>query len=389
MAYFISSIFFKFTGTPKEAEMSKLFETTKINEMQLFNRFVRSATWEGMAAEDGACTPRLIELIGGLAEGGVGLIITSHAYIRPDGQARPRQLGIYKDDLIDGLRGMTRRVHKHGSKIALQITHAGFFANVKLTGQRPKAPSQVDGFARSPRQEMTPAEIQDIVEAFSQAARRAKEANFDGVQIHAAHGYLLSQFLSPAFNKRTDRYGGTVENRARFLLEVLQILRATLGPDFPILVKINSQDFLGGGLTAEDSLQVAAMLQEKRIGAIELSGGTIVSGDLSPSRRGITSEQKEAYFRHAAKAFKDRLHVPLILVGGIRSFQVAERLVDEKYADYISMSRPFIREPALVSRWASGDLRRATCLSDNQCFTPARSGEGIYCVVEKKGKEQG
>jgi 2,4-dienoyl-CoA reductase-like NADH-dependent reductase (Old Yellow Enzyme family) len=363
MAYFISSIFFKFTGTPKEAEMSKLFETTKINGMQLFNRF--------------------------LAEGGVGLIITSHAYIRPDGQAGPRQLGIYKDELIGGLREMTRRVHKHGSRIALQITHAGFFANVKLTGQRPKTPSQVDGFARSPREEMAPAEIQDIVEAFSQAARRAREANFDGVQIHAAHGYLLSQFLSPAFNKRTDRYGGTVENRARFLLEVLQILRATLGPDFAILVKINSQDFLGGGLTAKDSLQVGAMLQEKGIGAIELSGGTIVSGDLSPSRRGITSEQKEGYFKKAAKAFKERFHVPLILVGGIRSFQVAERLVDEKYADYISMSRPFIREPALVSRWASGDLRRATCLSDNQCFAPARSGEGIYCVVEKKGKEQG
>ncbi|MBW2616795.1 MAG: NADH:flavin oxidoreductase, partial [Deltaproteobacteria bacterium] len=190
--------------------MSVMFETTEIKKMQLRNRFVRSATWEGMAAEDGSCTPKLTELMSRLAEGGVGLIITSHAYVRQDGQAAPCQLGIYKDEVINGLREMTHAVQKHGSRIVVQLAHAGFFANAKLTGQMPMTLSQAEEFAESPRREMTLEDIRDIVESFSQAARRAKEAGSDGVQIHAAHGYLLSQSLSPVFNKRSDAYGGSV-----------------------------------------------------------------------------------------------------------------------------------------------------------------------------------
>ncbi len=366
--------------------MSVMFENTEINKMQLTNRFVRSATWEGMAAEDGSCTPKLMELVTRLAEGGVGLIITGHAYVRQDGQAGPWQLGIYKDGLINGLREMAGAVHKHGSRIVVQLAHAGFFANAKLTGQMPMALSQVKEFAKSPRREMTAEDIQGIIESFCQAARRAKEAGSDGVQIHAAHGYLLSQSLSPVFNKRGDAYGGSVENRARFLLEVFHGVRATVGPDFPVLIKMNCQDFLEGGLTLDDSLKIGTMLVEGGIDAIELSGGTFVSGKLNPSRGGIKTEDKEAYFREDAKLFKKNLNVPLILVGGNRSFQLAEQLVNEEYADYISMSRPFIREPDLIKRWESGDLRKAECLSDNQCFDPARAGEGIYCVTEKKQK---
>ena len=367
--------------------MSILFDQTTINGMTLRNRFVRSATWEGMAAEDGACTPRLTALMGQLAEGGVGMIITSHAYVHPAGQAGPWQLGIYKDELIKGLRDMTGAVHDRGGRIVVQAAHAGFFANAKLTGQTPLAPSQVEGFAKGERKEMTGGDIEEITEAFGEAARRAREAGFDGVQIHSAHGYLLSQFLSPVFNRRRDEYGGVVENRAKALLGVLKRVRAAVGEDFPVLVKMNSEDGLEGGLTREDSLQVGAMLQRGGIDAIELSGGTLVSGSLSPSRGGIKSEEKEAYFRNAAKAFKGQLNVPIILVGGIRSPQLAERLVTEGTADYLSMSRPFIREPGLVGRWASGDFRPASCLSDNQCFVPAMGGEGIYCVVEKKEKE--
>ena len=366
--------------------MSEMFEATEINGMKLSNRFVRSATWEGMAEDNGACSPKLINLMRQLARGDVGLIITSHAYIREDGQAGPWQLGIYNDALIQGLSEMTQAVHDHGGKIVLQAAHAGFFAHAKLTGQTPLAPSHVEGMAKSPRKEMTLDDIQEIVMAFGEAASRAKEAGFDGVQIHSAHGYLLSQFLSPAFNQRTDEYGGSVENRAKLLLEVLQRVRDDVGADFPVLVKMNSQDFLDGGLTLEDSLKVGAMLQAGGIDAIELSGGTLVSGKLSPSRMGIKSEEKEAYFREPAKAFKEALKVPIIMVGGNRSFQLAERLVAQGYTDYVSMSRPFIREPDLIKRWASGDLRKATCVSDNQCFGPGMAGEGIYCVVEKKQK---
>jgi 2,4-dienoyl-CoA reductase-like NADH-dependent reductase (Old Yellow Enzyme family) len=230
-------------------------------------------------------------------------------------------------------------------------------------------------------------EIQDLIEAYAQAARRAKEAQFDGVQIHAAHGYMMSQFLSPVFNQRTDAYGGPVENRARVLLEVLQKVRAEVGPGYPVLVKMNCRDFLPNGLELEDSIQVALELQEAGIDAIELSGGTIVSGEVSHCREGITSEAKEAYFREEAKAVKGRLQVPLILVGGIRSFQLADRLVNEGYADYISMSRPFIREPALINRWESGDVKKARCVSDNLCRGPVLAGEELHCVVEKKLKK--
>ena len=368
----------------KERRMSKLFESTEINGMKLANRFVRSATWEGMAGEDGSVTPALIDLMVQLAKGQIGLIISSHAYIKPEGQAGPKQLGVYKDGLINGLKQMTRAVHEQSGRIILQMAHSGCLANPTITGQDPLGPSTVEGFSKFPCKAMTVQDIKELVEAFGLAAQRAKEAGFDGVQIHSAHGYLMNQFISPLFNKRTDAYGGSVENRYQVLGEVLKKVRSTVGHDFPILVKLNSEDFLEGGLALDDSLVIGTLLQKDGIDAIELSGGTVKSGKLSPSRVGITSEEKEAYFLEAAKVFKQNLEIPLILVGGIRSFLVAERIINQGFADYLSMSRPFIREPGLIKRWMSGELRKATCLSDNQCFGPAMAGEGIYCVVDKK-----
>ena len=368
--------------------MSKLFESGEINGMTLSNRFVRSATWEGMAAEDGACTPKLIDTMAALAEGGVGLIITSHAYVSPEGQAGPWQLGVYKDELVPDLESMTKAVHEKGGKIVMQLAHAGYFSFAKLTGRTPMAPSNVEGFAKGQRQEMAVEDIQKVVNAYGQAARRAQLAGFDGVQIHSAHGYLLNQFLSPAFNRRSDQYGGDIQNRARALIEVLRAVRSAVGKDFPVLAKLNCQDFIENGLTLEDSLRVGPMLTENGIDAIELSGGVLIGGKLSPVRMGIKTEDKEAYFQQEAIAFKKKVDVPLILVGGNRSFQVAERLIDKGVADYISMSRPFIREPDLINRWKSGDLSRATCLSDNMCYGPAREGYGIYCVTEEKQKRK-
>jgi 2,4-dienoyl-CoA reductase-like NADH-dependent reductase (Old Yellow Enzyme family) len=284
---------------------------------------------------------------------------------------------------------MVQAVHQHGAAIALQISHGGYFSSAKLTGQAPVAPSQVAEFARSPRREMTTGDIQRIIKAFAQAACRAKEAGFDGIQIHAAHGYLLSQFLSSAFNKREDGYGGDLENRARLLLEVVQEVRDAVGSHVPVMVKLNSDDHLTGGLHLQDSLQVGMMLQQAGIDAIELSGGTIISGNLSPSRPKILSEEKEAYFRNAAQAFKKKLDLPLILVGGIRSFHLAEKIILQGDADYISMSRPFIREPHLINRWVSGDLRKAACLSDGKCWGPLIAGQGIRCVVEEEIQKKG
>lgn len=367
--------------------MSVLFETTEINGMKLPNRFVRSATWEGMATEDGAVTTKLLDLMRQLSDGCLGLVVTSHCYVQREGQAGPGQLGVYKDDLIEGLGEIPRTCRNRGVPVVMQITHGGYFANADLTGSTPMAPSRNEGVSESPRRVMTVEDIQETVKAFGDAARRGKKAGFHGVQIHAAHGYLMNQFLSPAFNRRTDAYGGPLRNRARFLLEVLSCVRENVGGDFPVLVKLNSQDFLENELSLDDSLEVGVLLQEGGIDAIEVSGGTVASGKLNPVRSGIRSEEKEAYFRDAAKAFKDALQVPIMLVGGIRTFHLAERLVQEGFADYISMSRPLIREPDLVKRWAAGDYRRAECISDNRCFAPGMEGKGIYCVTEKRQKK--
>ena len=364
--------------------MNRLFEGSSINHMTLPNRFVRSATWEGMATDDGAVTPKLIATMAALATGGVGLIISSHAYISPEGQAGPWQLGIYKDELMQGLEAMTAAVHAAGGKIVAQLAHAGQAAAASLSGLTPLVVSDFAGLMKSPRQEMTAPDMRHIVKAFTDAARRAKASGFDGVQLHAAHGYLLNQFLSPAFNRRQDEYGGNVENRSRILLEVLRAVRETVGHNFPILAKINSQDFIENGLTLADSVKVATLLAAAGIDAIELSGGMVGSEKFMPSRTGINSEETEAYFREAARILKKQISVPLILVGGLRSLEVAEGLMEEGAADYISMCRPFIREPALINRWKAGDRRKSTCLSDNQCFIPGRKGKGIYCVVEER-----
>lgn len=368
--------------------MSKLFETTKINGMTLTNRFVRSATWEGMAADDGEVTPKLTQTMVDLAEGGVGLIISGHAYISPEGQAGPWQLGIYKDELVDGLESMCDAVHNAGGKMVAQLAHAGHFAAKALTKQRPHVVSNFDGLSKSPRHELTKEDIQKLVKAFADSARRAKEAGFDGVQIHSAHGYLLSQFLSPAYNHRQDEYGGIIENRARVHLEIYNAIRDAVGEDYPVLIKINSEDCIENGLTVEDSVAAAKILADAGIDAIELSGGTLSSGKLSPSRSGINREEKEAYFKEAAALYKKAIGAPLILVGGMRSLNVAEQAMANGTTDYISMCRPFIREPGLVKRWQSGDTSPAKCKSDNMCFGPAMEGKGILCVVEEMEKNK-
>lgn len=364
--------------------MSILFESGEINGMKLRNRFVRSATWEGMASPEGAVTRKLIETMTLLAEGGVGLIISSHAYVRPEGQATPWQIGVYEDRLIDGLRQMTAAVHDAGGKIVLQLAHAGNFAAEALTGTPPLVVSDYEGLAETPRKELTVKDIKELAGVFAAAAGRAKAAGFDGVQIHAAHGYLLSQFLSPAFNRRLDDYGGSIRNRSRIHLEILQAIRTVVGGDYPVLLKLNCQDFTENGVTLEDSIIAAGLLADAGLHAIELSGGLLTSRKLSPSRPRIDSEEKEAYYREELHAFKKQIHIPLILVGGIRSFGVAERLVTEGPADFVAMSRPFICEPGLIARWQSGDRRKAGCRSDNLCFGPGREGGGIRCVTEQR-----
>jgi 2,4-dienoyl-CoA reductase-like NADH-dependent reductase (Old Yellow Enzyme family) len=364
--------------------MTTLFESSEINGMQLQNRFVRSATWEGLAAEDGSCTPALVDLMVTLAAGGVGLIISSHAYVQKVGQAGGGQLGIHNDDMIPGLKEMTAAIHNQKGKVVCQLAHAGFFGNAKLSGQTPIAPSAVEGIAEGMRKEMTVDDIQSVVAAFAKAALRAKVAGFDAIQIHGAHGYLLSEFMSPLFNQRSDEYGGAIDNRARLPLAVVGAIRSAVGADYPVLIKMNCKEFKDNGLMPDDFIHLGKLLVDAGIDAIEVSGGLPGNTKTIPSQLGINREEKEAYFQEEAAAIKKQVDIPIILVGGNRSYHVCERLVGEGVVDYISMSRPLIREPHLINRWKAGDLTRAACKSDNLCFRPAVKGEGIYCVTEKR-----
>jgi 2,4-dienoyl-CoA reductase-like NADH-dependent reductase (Old Yellow Enzyme family) len=279
---------------------------------------------------------------------------------------------------------MTEAVHRGGGVIAVQMMHVGLFGDSQLTGQEVLGPSALVTEKGTTGREMTKEEILQVIGSFRDAAARAKKAGFDGIQIHAAHGFLLSQFLSPFFNKRGDEYGGSIENRARIVLEVVRSVREAVGTDFPVLVKINSQDKLEGGFDVDDMLQAAGLLEQSGVDAIEMSGGTALSlraGKPDDSFSPVT--KKGVYYEEAAKRFKKQIGIPLILVGGIRSYSDSQRLVEEGIADYIALCRPLIREPDLIKRWKSGDTRDSECVSDNACFRPAMEGKGVYCVHVK------
>ncbi len=360
------------------------FDATTIGPLSLANRFVRAATWEGLADDDGRVTPELTEVYVRLAKGGVGLILTGHAYVSPEGQAGPRQLAVHDDSLTPGLSEMVEAVHAAGGKIAVQLAHAGGRAPVRLTGLAPLAPSADSPYFETQVQAMTRAQIEAIAAAFGRAAERAKQAGFDGVEIHAAHGYLLSEFLSPAFNRRSDDYGGDAANRARFLLEVVAAVREAVGPDLAVMVKINSQDYLDGGLSSEECLEVGRLLEAAGVDAVEMSGGTFASGKLLPSRVGRIGPEEEGYFRETARAFKRSMATPLILVGGIRTLDGARRLLAEGACDLLSLCRPLIREPELIERWRSGEETGSSCESDNLCFRPIIAGKGFYCELSRR-----
>lgn len=365
-----------------EKNLPGLFEETSINGMILKNRFVRSATWEAMAEDDGSCTQRLIDLMVELANGEVGLLITGHAYVSENGKAGPRQLGVYSDNNIPGLVRMVDAVHNAGGSVVLQLAHAGCHAPSLLTGVDAAGPSRMEDENGLLCREMSVKDINEIIDLFGKGAVRARKAGFDGVQIHAAHGYLLSQFLSPFYNKRSDEYGGCTENRARIVMEVVECIRDSVGVEYPLLIKINSEDFVDGGLSQEEMLHIAGMLEKNGVDSIELSGGTPYSGKYRAFRKGRTGSNDEPYYKDAAIRYKKEIEVPLMLVGGIRSYQAAESLVEEGITDYISLCRPLIREPRLILRWKSGFRASSACLSDNLCMKNAIDGTGLSCVWE-------
>ena len=362
-----------------------LFEPGRIGPITVKNRFVRAATSETMSQPSGAITDAYRTLYRDLARGGAGLILTGHMFVHPRGRYFHRQAGIHSDSLVPSLRQFTSMIHDEGGTIFAELGHAG--SQCRDPDVTPMAPSPVENFvsARAPVS-ATGDEIEEAIASFGQGARRAREAGFDGVHIHAGHGYLISEFSSPHGNRRDDEWGGDAARRSRFVLAVYGAVRAAVGPDFPVTVKLGMADSMEeGGLQLEESLDRAVALEDAGVDAIEVSVGimhllTKSAGEFV----GVTAKRAfqdlvahrlfypaaaEAYFLPAARAARQRLkRVPLILVGGIRTTDTMGRILAEGAADYISMARPFIREPDLPNRIIAGKRGLVDCVSCNVCM---------------------
>ncbi len=363
--------------------MADIFTPWQMKDLVIPNRLVRSATWEGLAEPDGTPTHELILALADLAEGGVGLVITGYAFIAPLGRGLPKQTGVHIDALTGPLTRISDAVHKAGGLVAMQIVHAGGQTKAEWIGGQPIGPSALakSSFGE-PVAGMTRDQLEDIIDDFARAAARAKAAGFDAVQLHAAHGYLINQFLSPLTNQRGDDYGGSPANRARFAYDVLAQVRSAVGPGYPVFIKLNSEDAVEGGLVFEESLEVAKGLSQRGIDAIEVSGGVPAAKKLSASR--VVKEPKdEGYFLANAAKVKQEVSCPVICVGGWRSRARVEAALDQ--VDAVALCRPFIRQPDLANRWRSGETE-ATCISCNQCFEVGRK-QGLGCGQELKKQE--
>jgi 2,4-dienoyl-CoA reductase-like NADH-dependent reductase (Old Yellow Enzyme family) len=366
--------------------MKRLFDSITIGGMKLPNRVVRSATYENRCDEDGNVTDALIRFYAELAMGEMGLIITGNALVHPWGLTAPNALGIYSDDHLSGLERLAGVFRDYDVHAVVQLSHGGRQTVPSLIGEREVlAPSAV--YSRAMKitpKEMDRKEIKEVMEAFVSGAERAQKAGFAGVQLHAAHGYLLSNFISPFANKRTDDYGGSTENRTRIITNILDRIHARCGNDFPVLIKLNSEEGIEGGLDSEEAAKVVSILGRKRFAAIEVSGGIYESG--LATRRKIKAGENEAYFLPNAERLRKETKVPLILVGGIRSLERSEAILMSGSVDMVSMCRPFLWEPDLTKRWMSGQVQPAQCISCNECLTRIFEGP-VRCYQKEKAAQ--
>lgn len=333
--------------------MKTLFDPTRIGTMRLKNRLVRSATWEAMADETGRPTPRLIEVYRELAAGGVGLVITSATLIAKDASGLPGMLSLYDDASVPAFATLAAAVHENGCPVVQQLTIVG-------TGGAWWTPGSV-----------SEEDIRHVIRLFADAAARSQQAGFDGVQVHSGHGYFISQFLNAKKNTRTDAYGGSVENRSRFLVEIVEAIRARTGPSFNILVKINCSDF-----EKDDGVWDACrILADRGISAIEVTGGA--TGKLDPAWTGY----EESVFRDYAAEIAKSVDIPVILVGLNRSAPVLVKLLETTRIGYFSLSRPLLSEPDLPNIWKAHPNQPAACTS---CDTCREQPDGNVCPFREE-----
>jgi len=358
-----------------------VLEPATLHRVPLGNRFIRSATWDGLADERGGVTDSAVRLYEGLARGGVGLIVTGYAFVSKHGQAVHGQYGIDSDEMIPGMKRLVRAAHEQGAPIAAQIVHCGISSTyLARKGEVALAPAPLEG--RQPHRAMTEEEIEGILDDFAAAAVRVREAGFDAVQLHGAHGYLFSQFLSPLTNRRDDRWGGSAENRRRFHAEAVRRVKTAAGREFTVMMKFGVMDEQEGGATLAEGIEALRAMVAAGLDAVEISGG--IGNPRGAGLKFDDDTTEITYYRERAAAAKRAVDVPLAVVGGIRAIETAEEIVRAGDADFISLSRPLIREPGLVRRWQNGDQRRATCISCYKCLSSLNRGNPLECQQERR-----
>ena len=318
--------------------MPGLFDPINIKGLTLKNRLVMPPMATGMATEDGGITERHIKHYTARAKGGVGLIIIEHTYVSEDDKLSRGQPGIYDDKLIPGLRRLVEAIHAERTKVIIQINHGGAKTSMNITGKQPGGPSEVmlPGAGESPRQ-LTVSEISTIVTRFGDAAYRAMEAGFDAVEVHGAHGFLLCQFLSPYSNKRNDEYGGNLERRLRFPVEIIKQVKLRLRRDVPLFYRFGADDMLDGGLTPEEGKLAAPYLEQAGVDVIDVSGG--IGGD------GQRTFTEQGYFVPLAEGIKEMVKVPVIGVGNITEPEYADRILRENRVDLVAVGRILLSNP--------------------------------------------
>jgi len=324
----------------------KAEEAIRIGASELKSRIVMPPIATYLSTEDGKVTDEMLAYYGERAQNSrIGMIVTEHSYITIRGKAKAKQLSLCDDGDIDGLRRLTDVIHRYGTKVMAQLNHAGAAAPSSVTGCRavsasgivlPTTPMMGDGTVPD---ELTAEQIAQIAKDFADAAARAKEAGYDGVEIHSAHAYLLNQFYSPLSNHRSDGYGGTLDNRLRIHREVLEAVRGVVGEDYPISVRLGGCDYMEGGSTVEDSVYAAGVLEKAGADMISVSGGMC-----RYTRDGHT---EPGYFRDMSSAIKRKVSIPVMLTGGVKTMNDAEGLLDAGAADIIGVGRELMKNP----RW--------------------------------------
>jgi 2,4-dienoyl-CoA reductase-like NADH-dependent reductase (Old Yellow Enzyme family) len=387
-----------------------VFEPTTLGKLELRNRVIKAATFEGMSP-GGMPSAGLVDHHRRLAAGGVGMTTVAYCAVSQEGRTFSGQICM-EPEVVTPLRVLTDAVHAEGGAASIQLAHCGFFTRFRDRQRRPRGPSRTLNlygiavglpFADA----MDEADIEAVVEDFGRAAGLAKEAGFDAIELHLGHGYLLSQFISPATNRRRDRFGGSLENRMRLPLAVLGRVRKAVGDGFPLLAKINVSDGFPGGLEVEEAVDVARMLEAAAIDAVVTSGGFtsrtpffLMRGE-RPLRAMIAAEESalmrvamrlfgsrivraypfsEMFFLEQARRIRAATKVPVGLLGGLVSRENLEQAMAEGF-DFVVMGRALIADPDLVSRMRAGEASRTRCDACNECVGEMEAG-GVRCVLD-------